>query len=187
MFRGFYLPSLHSVSLCALQQMAPKFKSVKKLQSFKLGGYFQIPTLYLRTTLIWYESLSKFKCIHFPQGSIFHVSSQKNTRSFWMHWTTLPTKIIHPRYYICTERFFASPQFVFNKLFLNKLLKKLVAYIFALLFGPFASKLVNYSRRSESLNIRKKSKSATFSFENKHSSKAHCDWNYWPIWTLKVA
>ena len=46
--------------------------------------------------------------------------------------------------------------------------------------SPFASKLVNYSRRSEPLNICKNSKSATFSIENddllifKDSLKAHC-------------
>ena len=46
---------------------------------------------------------------------------------------------------------------------------------------PFASKLVNYSRRNESFSVRKNSKSVTFSFENddlsmfKDSSKAHCD------------
>ena len=60
------------------------------------------------------------------------------------------------------------------------------------IFQLFASKLVDYSRNRESLNIRKKSKSATFSFENndlymfQHSSKAHCDSNDWTIWTQKV-
>ena len=69
---------------------------------------------------------------------------------------------------------------MYKKIFLNKLLEKLVAYIFKLLLVHFASKLINYSMRSESLNICKKSKSATFSFENndlsmfKLSSKAHC-------------
>ena len=37
-----------------------------------------------------------------------------------------------------------------------------MAYIFTLRLAPFASKSVNVSRRSESLKIRKKSKSATF-------------------------
>ena len=42
-----------------------------------------------------------------------------------------------------------------------------------------------------SLNNRKNSKSSTFSFENgdlstfKHSSKAHCASNNWPLWTQK--
>ena len=50
--------------------------------------------------------------------------------------------------YVCTERIFTSPQFVYNKIFLNKPFKKLVAYIFKLLFAPFASKVANYSSYS---------------------------------------
>ena len=79
--------------------------------------------------------------------------------------------------------FFPADSSCIKKIFLSEISKKLVAYIFTLLLAPFASKSVNVSRRSESLNIRKKSKSATFSFENndlsmfKHSSKAHCDSN----------
>ena len=47
----------------------------------------------------------------------------------------------------------------------EKILQKLVASIFTLILAPFTSKVINYSRRSESLNIRKNSKSATFSFD----------------------
>ena len=48
----------------------------------------------------------------------------------------------------------------------EELLKKLVGHIFMLLLAaPFVSKLVNHSRLSESLKIRKNSKSATFFFE----------------------
>ena len=60
-----------------------------------------------------------------------------------------------------------------------------------LLLVTFASKLVNQRRRSASLNIRKNSKSATFSFENgysstfKYFSKIHCASNNWSIRTQK--
>ena len=66
-----------------------------------------------------------------------------------------------------------------SNIFLKKILQKLIAHIFTLLLAPFASKLVNYSRPIESLNIRNILKSATFSFEKddfsifKHSSKTH--------------
>ena len=96
-------------------------------------------------------------------------------------WTSVRT------YYLCTEQIFASPQFVYKKIFLNKLLWNLVAYIFPLLLAPFASKFVNYSRRSESLNIRKKSKSVTFSSKNndlsmfKYSLRAHCVQKYFVL------
>ena len=49
---------------------------------------------------------------------------------------------------ISYKRIFASPQFVYNKIFLTKLSYKLVAQIFTLLLAPFASKLVNYSSHS---------------------------------------
>ena len=69
---------------------------------------------------------------------------------------------------------------MYNKIFLKKLLFKFVDHVFTLLLTPFVSKLVNYSRRSESLIIHENSKLATFSFENsglsmfKASSNAHC-------------
>ena len=44
---------------------------------------------------------------------------------------------------------------MYNKIFLKKLLQKIVVHIFTLLLAPFASKLVNFSRQSESLNNRK--------------------------------
>ena len=68
----------------------------------------------------------------------------------------------------------------------------MVAHIFTLLLAPFASKSVHYSRRSETLNFRKNSKSTTFSFDSndlsifKHTSNTHCVSNKWPIWTQKV-
>ena len=46
---------------------------------------------------------------------------------------------------------------MYNKTFLEKLLQKFVVYIFTLLLAHFASKLVNSSHHSESLNIRKNS------------------------------
>jgi len=87
---------------------------------------------------------------------------------------------------------FDSPPYMYNKIFLKKLLFKFVDHVFTLLLTPFASKLVNYSRRSESLIIHENSKLATFSFENsglsmfKASSNAHCASNNWPIRTQKV-
>ena len=94
--------------------------------------------------------------------------------------------------YVCTERIFDSRPFTYNKILLKKLLKKLTAHILTLLLAPFASKLANYSRRSETFNFRKNSKSTTFSFENSdfavfiHFSKTHCTSTNWPIWTQKV-
>ena len=85
--------------------------------------------------------------------------------------------------YVCTERIFDSRPFMYNKIFLLKILQELVAHIFTLLLPPFAFKLVNHSRRSETLNFRKKSKSTSFSFENIdftvfiHFSKTPCALN----------
>ena len=45
--------------------------------------------------------------------------------------------------YVCTEWIFDSRPFMYNKIFLKKLLQKLVAHIFGLLLALFASKLVN--------------------------------------------
>ena len=44
-----------------------------------------------------------------------------------------------------------------KKIFLKKVIYKSVVHIFTLLLTPFASKLVNYSRHSESLNLQKNS------------------------------
>ena len=61
-----------------------------------------------------------------------------------------------------------------------------------LLLAPFASKLVNYSRHSESLknvwkwpnrSFWKKMSSILSSYE---SLKSHCASNRWPIWTQRV-
>ena len=71
--------------------------------------------------------------------------------------------------------------------------KYFVAHIFTILLAPFASKLVNYSRHSETLNFRKNSKSTTFFLRNsdltifKHFSMSHCASNNSPIWTQKVS
>ena len=64
---------------------------------------------------------------------------------------TIPFKIKHTVHIIlCDEIIFDSPPFIYHIIFLKKLLKKFAAHIFTLLVGPFASKLVNYSRHSES-------------------------------------
>ena len=70
--------------------------------------------------------------------------------------------------YICTERIFDRPPFMYNKVFLSKLIQNLVANIFTLLLVPFASKLVNYSKRSESLNIQKNSKWPNDALHRRH-------------------
>ena len=94
--------------------------------------------------------------------------------------------------YVCTELMFESRPFMYNKTFLKKILQKLAAHIFTLLMAPFTSKLVNYSRDSETLNFRKNSKSTSFSFENSsftvfiHFSKTHCTVPQ-IIWMQKVA
>ena len=89
--------------------------------------------------------------------------------------STVDTTKIKPfSTYVCTERFFDSPQFVYNKIFLKKLLQKLVAHIFTLLLLPL---------RGETLNFRKNSK-----FENTdfivfiQFSKTHSASNNRPIW-----
>ena len=71
--------------------------------------------------------------------------------------STVDTTRIKPfSTYVCTDRIFDSPPFMYNKIFLKKLLQKLLAPIFTLLLAPFASKLVNYWRHRESLkNVRK--------------------------------
>ena len=91
----------------------------------------------------------------------------------------------------CTERIFDSRPFMYNKIFLKTLLQKLVAHISMLFLALFASKFVNQSRHSETLNFRKNSKLTSFSFENsdftvfKHFSKTHCASQNWPVWTQK--
>ena len=59
---------------------------------------------------------------------------------------------------VCSEGIFDSRPFRCNKIFLKNLFKKFVDHIFTLLLAPFSSKLVNYSRHSESLNIQKNPK-----------------------------
>ena len=69
-----------------------------------------------------------------------------------------PKQTVRGMTYVCTERIFDSRLLMHNKISLEKLFLKFVVYIFTLLLAPFASKLVNYWRHSESLNIRKNSK-----------------------------
>ena len=75
------------------------------------------------------------------------------------HIHTIPFQIKHPVHniHVCNERFFDSPLFMYNTMFLRKLLLKFVAHFCTLLLAPFASKLVNQSRYSDPLNIRKNS------------------------------
>ena len=53
MFRGFYLPSLHSVSLCGLLgiKMNPVYK--KEEESKRLGGPKKTVTRYLKNGKVW--------------------------------------------------------------------------------------------------------------------------------------
>ena len=55
--------------------------------------------------------------------------------------------------YVCTERVFDRRLFMYNKIFLKKLLLKLVALIFTLFLAPVVFKFVNYSSHSEILNF----------------------------------
>ena len=101
------------------------------------------------------------------QDNSIYTASQK-------HESTLRTP------YVCTELIFDSRLFMYNKIFLKKFLLKLVAPIFTLLLAPLALKLVNYSRPSEFLKLRKNSKLTSFSSDNtdftvfKYFSKTHC-------------
>ena len=69
--------------------------------------------------------------------------------------------------YVLNE-FLTADRSCTKKIFLKKLLQKFVVHIFTLLLAHFMSKLqlVNYASRGESLNLRKISKSTTFSFGN---------------------
>ena len=66
----------------------------------------------------------------------------------------LPRKNMNLPYSIRTyvlNEFLTAKLLSTTKYFSKKLLKKLVTHNFMLLLAPFASKLVNYSRHSESL------------------------------------
>ena len=88
-----------------------------------------------------------------------------------------------------------SPHLVYDIMVLNNLLWKFVDQC-SLIHASFNTSKVQIGQSfeaSESFNIRKDSKSATFSFENDDlsmfkcwSSKAHCASNDWLIWTQKV-
>ena len=53
--------------------------------------------------------------------------------------------------YVCTERIIDSRLLIYNKMFLEILLKKIRVHIFTLLLAPFTPKLVYYSSHSESM------------------------------------
>ena len=70
--------------------------------------------------------------------------------------TTNSTKINRPghnirMYYVLNEFSIADCSYMYNKIFLEKLLQKFVLHLFTLLLAPFTPKLVYYSRHSESL------------------------------------
>ena len=67
-------------------------------------------------------------------------------KSIYLKVCTMPRKNMNLPYYVCNERIFDSRQNIFEKL-----LEKLVDHISTLLVAPFASKLVNLLRHSESL------------------------------------
>ena len=81
---------------------------------------------------------------------------------------------------------------MYNTIFLKKLFQKLVVHIFALLLAPFVSKLVNYSRHSESLKYVWKRSNHCFLWKvesisnSSESLKSPCASNNWSIWTQKV-
>ena len=95
---------------------------------------------------------------------------------FWTTWTVgcqkfiqyirmlqcLAKTCIYLTPYACTERIFDSRPFMYYYvIFLKKLF-----HIFTLLLAPFASKLANFWRHSETLSFQKNSKSTTISFKN---------------------
>ena len=63
-----------------------------------------------------------------------------------VHWLTKTWIYLTP--YLCTERIFDNQPFMYIKVFLKKLLWKLVALIFTLLLASFASKLAKIWRHS---------------------------------------
>ena len=80
-------------------------------------------------------------------------------------WHTVETTRIKPfSTYVCTEQTFDSPPFMCKIMFLKNLLYKMVAHNSTLFLAPFMSKLINYSRHSETLNLGRIQKSTTFSF-----------------------
>ena len=112
--------------------------------------------------------------------------------SVWVLYTLTPKKLIDLTLTYVLNEFLTADRSCATKQFWKKLLQKSLAHIFTLLLTPFVSKLVNYSRCSETLNFRKNSKSTSFSFENsdftvfKHFLKTHCSSKNWLIWTQKV-
>ena len=93
---------------------------------------------------------------------------------------------------VCNERSFDGFLRMFDKIFFETAFEKSIALFIKLLLAPFECKLVHYSSHSESLKLRGKSSSATFSFEKDEianfleSLKTHRESNIWGIGTQKV-
>ena len=88
----------------------------------------------------WFSELHEENSF-FLGGSV-HLKSLSYSSKNFLH---CPAKTwIYLTPYVCTERIFDSRPFMYNKVFLEKLLLKLVAHIFTLLLAPYASKLVIY-------------------------------------------
>ena len=140
-FNAFYLNNLETLDIwgkfkdlgkhCPPPLFSPFVKDEQHQFSYNISSFIQYSTK---------MSLSNIKANRMAN----YTASQK-------HESTLLQK------YVCTERIFNSQSFMLNEIFLEKLLQKLVVQIFMLLLAPFTLKLVNYSRHSESLNIRKNS------------------------------
>ena len=79
-------------------------------------------------------------------GKVTKITKLRFAKILYIH--TMSRKNMNLPYSISTERIFDRP-FIYNKTFLNKLLQMLVAHIYTLLLAPFAFKLVNYLRHSE--------------------------------------
>ena len=101
---------------------------------------------------------------------------------------------IRPNTYVPND-FLTATHSCTAKYFWKKLCKKFVVHIFTLLLASFAFNLVNYSRHSESLNIRKNSeiddiflrwrRFVDFQTHFK-DSLCGCALNKWPLWAQKM-
>ena len=100
---------------------------------------------------------------------------------------TVNTTRIRPLF----QQLLDCPQFVYNKIFLKMLSKQLIVNIFTLLLVSFVSKLVNYSRRSESEHSKEFEIGDIFFRKRRFVDvqaffkNSMCLYN-WPIWTQKV-
>ena len=138
---------------------------VSFVTSFKLDCWESVYKcqIYVKYNILYFTLLWDFGLIAFTVApSCGHFLCNKNyvTRDYSLisKLHCLAKTWIYLTPYVCNERIFDSWPFMYNKTFLKKILYKLVAHIFTLHLTPFASKLVNYSRLSESLNNRKNSK-----------------------------